>query len=104
MQPPVLQQSTDKVMACLRGASQAGSDTLREFEDQLNNYTGAYVDELLGTHFPNLAGFVKRAEAAARRAGDVSGQELPGYGAREAAPVVRDFSDKWGASIEALNK
>lgn len=81
-----------------------GADTIREFEDQLATTTSTYVEEALTTHFANLAGFVKRAEAAARRRGTEAGGEIPGYGANEAAPIVREFSARWTQSMEALNK
>lgn len=32
------------------------------------------------------------------------GSHVPGYGPAEAAPVMKDFSQRWTAAIEALNK
>jgi hypothetical protein len=40
-----------------------------------------------------------------RRQGNVAeGAHVPGYGPAEAAPIMRDFSQRWTAAIEALNK
>lgn len=150
---------------------QVGADTQREFEDQLANCTSIYVEETLASHFTDLASFVKRAEAAARRAGtqpgdnsqalllhiavlswsmwsgydaqkaeaaarmgqvqaeirtvwhlmssppstclhiwlrcfpcQCAGGQVPGYGPREAAPIVKHFSASWSNLMEALNK
>ncbi|KAK9786909.1 hypothetical protein WJX73_004682 [Symbiochloris irregularis] len=83
---------------------QVGADTQREFEDQLANCTSIYVEETLASHFTDLAGFVKRAEAAARRGGIQAGGQVPGYGPREAAPIVKHFSASWSNTMEALNK
>ena len=51
--------------------------------------------------------FLKRADSAARKLrsqGTGPDAVIPGYGPTEAAPVVHDFSAKWKASMEALNK
>lgn len=32
------------------------------------------------------------------------GSHVPGYGPAEAAPVMKDFSQRWTSAVEALNK
>ncbi len=66
--------------------------------------TSLYVEEQLQQHFGGLIGFVKRAEAFQKHKGAAEGTPLPGYGAAEAAPVVKEFNGRWQGGIEALHK
>lgn len=55
-------------------------------------------------HFGDLVRFVTEAESAGKAAGVPDGSHAPGYGPQQAAPIVKDFSSRWTAAIEALNK
>jgi hypothetical protein len=48
--------------------------------------------------------FVKRAESAAAQSGGAEGQPIPGYGPGEASGVARDFTNRWQAAVEAINR
>ncbi len=64
-----------------------------------------YVEEALVQHFGDLVRFVTEAESAAgKAAGTPDGSHAPGYGPQQAAPIMKDFSSRWTAAIEALNK
>lgn len=47
---------------------------------------------------------MKRAESAAAQAGVGEGQLIPGFGPQEAAGVARDFTGRWQAAVEAINR
>jgi hypothetical protein len=72
-------------------------------QDQLSNCVGLYAEDQLGQHFKDLVEFVKKAEQQAKRAGVPEGQPVPGYGPREAVPVLRDFGVRWKAAIGAMD-
>ena len=72
-------------------------------QDQLIACTGTYVEETLMQHFGALIAFVRAAEATSQGAADGRG-EAAGSLAASAAPVLRDFSGRWGGEIEALSK
>ncbi|KAK9908133.1 hypothetical protein WJX75_003087 [Coccomyxa subellipsoidea] len=84
------------------GAS--GAETIKEFEDQLTACTNIYVEEALVQQFGDLVRFVTEAEAAAKAGSVAEGSHAPGYGPQQAAPIMKDFSTRWTAAIEALNK
>ncbi|KAK9822680.1 hypothetical protein WJX81_008329 [Elliptochloris bilobata] len=81
----------------------AGSETLKEFEDQLLTSTGTYVEETLMQHFGALIAFVRAAEATSQGGHDGRGAAA-GSVIASAAPVVKDFAGRWTGEIEALNK
>ena len=74
-------------------------------QDQLSTCTNIYVEEVLSEHFSGLLTFTKRAEAANKARGDrPDAPPAHGFGPAEAGPVVRDFSTRWGSSIEQLHR
>ncbi|KAK9838884.1 hypothetical protein WJX74_005159 [Apatococcus lobatus] len=84
---------------------QMGTDTMKEFEDQLSTCTNIYVEEVLSEHFSGLLTFTKRAEAANKARGDrADAPPAPGFGAAEAGPVVRDFTARWASALEQLHR
>jgi hypothetical protein len=73
-------------------------------QDQSTACTNLYVEEILTHHFAELVRFVTAAEAAVKAHRVAEGSPIPGYGPQQAAPIIRDFSSRWTAAIEALNK
>jgi hypothetical protein len=73
-------------------------------QDQLTACTNIYVEEALVQQFGDLVRFVTEAEAAAKAGSVAEGSHAPGYGPQQAAPIMKDFSTRWTAAIEALNK
>ena len=71
-------------------------------QDQLTACTGMYVEEALGGHFPLLLGFVQKADHAAAAQGLPEGTAPPGFGPKEAAPIIKDFAARWTSALEAL--
>lgn len=73
-------------------------------QDQLSNCVGLYVEDQLGQHFKDLVEFVKKAEQQQKRTNAPEGAPIPGYGPKESAPVLRDFSLRWKAAIAAMHQ
>ena len=63
-----------------------------------------YVEETLQQQFGALIGFVKQAEAAQTAAKTPPDQPIPHFGSGEARPIAKDFTAKWSAAIETLNR
>lgn len=64
---------------------------------------GLYVEDQLSGHFRDLIDFVKKAEQAAKRGGVPEGSPVPGHGAAEAGPLLRDFGGRWKAAIASMH-
>ena len=82
------------------------SATAQFFTEQLNAQLHLFVDEELADQFNPLVTFVKRAEAAYKRA-EAEGAPratLPQFGAEDAEPVLRDFGMRWKMSIEEIHR
>ncbi|GAB4822229.1 hypothetical protein N2152v2_009275 [Parachlorella kessleri] len=86
------------------GLGPAGLAVLKEFEDSLARCTSIYVEEGLQKTVPNLVTFVKRAESAAAQMGGAEGQLIPGFGPSEGSGVARDFTNRWQAAVESINR
>ncbi len=87
----------------------AGADrspTALFFQEQLGSQLQMFVEEELADQFNPLLSFVKRAEAAYKRAeaeGAARGV-LPQFGPEDAEPVLRDFSMRWKMSIDEIHR
>jgi len=82
------------------------SATAQFFNEQLSAQLHLFVDEELVDEFNPLVTFVKRAEAAYKRA-EAEGKPratLPEFGAEDAEPVLRDFGMRWKMSIEEIHR
>ena len=92
--------ATDSALA---GLERSASATF--FTEQLQTQVDAFVEEELAGQFKALIEFVKKAEVAYK---EVEGMgvvgALPGFGAEEASPLLRDFAARWQAAIEAIHK
>lgn len=73
-------------------------------QDQLVHCTNMYVDEILQQQFGALIAFVKHAESAQAAAQIPPDQPIPRFGSEEARPIAKDFTSKWSAAIETLNR
>ena len=104
------------VLAVLREAAADADDpgyggadrsaTAQFFSEQLGAQLHLFVEEELADQFNPLLTFVKRAEAAYKRA-DAEGAPrapLPQFGAEDAAPVLRDFAMRWKMSSEEIHR
>ncbi len=63
-----------------------------------------YVEETLRQQFGALIAFVKQAEAAQVASKLSPDQPIPQFGSEEARPIAKDFTAKWSAAIETLNR
>ena len=75
------------------------------FGEQLAQQVDQFVEEALLAQFRPMIDFVKRAETALKQAesAGVGSGALPGFGAHEAEPVMREFAAKWKAAIEQIH-
>lgn len=73
-------------------------------QDQLSHCTNMYVDEILQQQFGALISFVKQAEAAQAALQVPPEQPIPKFGSEEARPISMDFTAKWSAALETLNR
>eukprot|EP00210_Caulerpa_lentillifera_P001709 g1642.t1 len=81
-----------------------GNLAIKEYEEHLLTCTNNYVEDQLDQHFRDLIGFLRMAETAQKQHSISEGSVIPGYGPEQAAPILQDFSTRWTASIEAMNK
>lgn len=73
-------------------------------QDQLSHCTNMYVEEILQQQFGALIAFVKQAEGAQIAAKIPADRPIPHFGCKEAGPIAKDFTAKWSAAIETLNR
>ena len=63
-----------------------------------------YVEDALQQHFGALIAFVHHADAIQNRMNAPGEGPIPGFGPQEALPIASDFTAKWSAAIDTLNR
>ena len=75
---------------------------LLQLNDAIARDTSLFVEAELGRHFSQLIAFVKKAETAQKEMGADATEVAPGFGADDAAPVVRNFSGTWKTAVNTM--
>lgn len=77
------------------------------FDEVLGTLMNEFIETELSGHFTVLISFVKKAETAHKLVsaggGDAEGADASGL-VNEAAPVMRDFAQRWKSAIEYVHK
>jgi hypothetical protein len=69
---------------------------MKEFRDLLSSSTNLYVEDQLNHHFSSMIEFVRKAEQQSRGIATwVEGSPIPGYGPKQAVPILNDFKSRW---------